>query len=185
MKLALPTPDETQRIEALRQYAILDTLPEQALDDLTALAAEICQTPIALISLVAEQRQWFKAKIGVDVSETPRDISFCGHGVQQRDLFVVPAATRDQRFADNPLVTGEPHIRFYAGVPLINSDGFALGMLCVNDRVPRTLTQAQEQALRVLGRQVMTHFELRHHIRKLADSEGKFRLLAENITDVF
>src|ERR1700722_16010742 len=154
---ALPTVDESRRLAALEKYAILDTLPEQALDDLTALAAQICGTPIALISLVAENRQWFKAKIGLETSETPRDISFCGHGVQQQDLFIVPDASRDERFADNPLVTGEPHIRFYAGAPLMSPEGAVVGMLCVNDRVPRTLTQPQEQALRVLARQVMTH----------------------------
>ncbi len=185
MKLAQPTSDEARRLDVLREYAILDTLPEQALDDLTALAAQICGTPIALISLVAEHRQWFKARIGLETSETPRDISFCGHGVQQQDLFIVPDASRDERFADNPLVTGEPHIRFYAGAPLMSPEGAVVGMLCVNDRVPRTLTQEQEQALRVLARQVMTHFELRRHTRELLESEGKFRLLAENITDVF
>ncbi len=185
MTPAQGTADEARRIEILRQYAILDTEPEQALDDLTALAAQICGAPIALISLVDEHRQWFKARIGLDMAETPRDISFCTHAVQQRDLFIVPDATQDERFAGNPLVTAEPRIRFYAGAPLISPEDTALGALCVIDHVPRTLTPGQEQALRVLARQVMTHLELRRHTRELAESESKFRLLAENITDVF
>jgi PAS domain S-box-containing protein len=185
MITAEPALDETRRVETLRQYSVLDTLPEQALDDLTALAAQICGAPIALISLVDENRQWFKARFGTEMRETPRDISFCGHAVHERDLFIVPDATQDKRFAQNPLVTGEPRIRFYAGAPLVNSDDAALGTLCVIDHVPRTLTPEQEQALRVLARQVMTHLELRRHTRELVESEDKFRLLAENITDVF
>jgi len=182
---AQPTLDEPRRMEALRQYAILDTPPDQALDDLTALAGEICGTPIALISLVDEHRQWFKAKVGLELTETPRDISFCGHAVHQRDIFVVPDATRDERFAGNPLVTGEDGIRFYAGAALLSPEGTAVGALCVMDHVPRTLTKPQEHALRVLARQVMTHLELRRHTRELVESQDRFRLLAENITDVF
>jgi PAS domain S-box-containing protein len=177
--------EEARRIEILRQYAILDTPPEQALDNLAGLAAQICGAPIALISLVDKHRQWFKTHIGVEMAETPRDISFCNHAVHQRDLFVVPDATQDERFAGNPLVTGEPRIRFYAGAPLISPEDAALGTLCVIDHVPRTLTQAQEQALRVLARQVMTHLEMRRYARELTESESKFRLLAENIADVF
>jgi len=175
---AKPTPDEARRIEALRQYAVLDTLPEQALDDLTALAAQICGTPIALISLVDDNRQWFKSKVGLDMTETPRDVSFCGHTVHQRDLLVVPDATQDERFVQNPMVTGEPRIRFYAGAPLVNPEGAALGALCVIDHVPRTLTKVQEQALGVLSRQVMTHLELRRQTRELVESEGRLRRLA-------
>ena len=182
---AKPTADEAGRLETLRQYEVLDTAAEQALDDLTALAAQICGTPIALISLVDEHRQWFKSRFGLEATETPRDISFCGHAIQQHDLFIVSDANRDERFAGNPLVTGEPGVRFYAGVPLINTDDVALGTLCVVDRVPRKLTQEQEQALRVLARQAMTHLELRRNVNKLAQSERTFRLLAENITDVF
>jgi PAS domain S-box-containing protein len=182
---ALPTSDEARRIDALRQYDVFDTPPERALDDLTALAAHICEAPIALISLVGEDRQWFKAKVGLEMAETPRDISFCGHALHQRDLFIVRDATQDERFADNPMVTGEPGVRFYAGAPLVNGDDAPLGTLCVIDRVPRTLTQAQQQALRVLARQVMTHLDLRRDTRRLAASESRFLLLAENITDVF
>jgi len=177
---AQPTSDEPSRIEALRRYAVLDTSPEQALDDLTALAAQICGVPIAMISLVDENRQWFKAKLGMDMAETSRDISFCGHAVHQRDLFIVTDAARDERFADNPLVTGEPRICFYAGVPLVSPEDAALGALCVIDHVPRTLTESQEQALRVLARQVMTHLELRRHARELVESEERLRVVTDN-----
>jgi GAF domain-containing protein len=141
---AQQTNDESRRLEALRRYDVLDTLPEQALDDLTALAAHICGAPMATISLVDADRQWFKARIGMPSAETPRDISFCGHTVQQRGLFVVPDAKLDERFEDNPMVTGDPNIRFYAGAPLVSSDDAALGALCVMDHVPRTLSQDQE-----------------------------------------
>jgi PAS domain S-box-containing protein len=177
---AQPTVDEASRVEALRRYAVLDTLPEQALDDLTALAAHICGAPMATISLVDADRQWFKARIGMPVAETPRDISFCGHAVQQRGLFVVPDAKLDGRFEDNPLVTGDPNIRFYAGAPLVSPDDAALGALCVMDHVPRTLTQSQEQALQVLARQVMTHLELRRHTKELSESEDRLKIVTDN-----
>ena len=180
MIAAEPTSDEVRRIGVLWNYGVLDTPPEQALDDLTALAAQICGAPIALISLIDEHRQWFKAKVGWEIAETPRDISFCGHAVHQRDLFIVPDARHDERFWDNPLVTGEPHIRFYAGAPLVSPEGVSLGALCVMDHVPRSLTQGQQQALRVLARQVMTHLELRRHIRELVESEERLRIVTEN-----
>ncbi len=179
------TIDETRRLDALRQYGVLDTLPEKALDDLTALAAQICGAPIALISLVDEHRQWFKARFGLEVAETPRDISFCDYATRQRDLFIVRDAMKDSRFAENAMVTGELRVRFYAGAPLVNAEDAALGTLCVMDHVPRTLTHEQKEGLRVLARQVMTHLELHRHTRELIDSENRFRLLAENITDVF
>ena len=119
MKTPPPWQDEKQRLGVLGQYAVLDTPPEEAFDNLTALAAQICEAPIALISLVDENRQWFKSKVGLTASETARNISFCGHGIHQPGLFIVPDATRDERFADNPLVTAEPRIRFYAGAPLV------------------------------------------------------------------
>jgi PAS domain S-box-containing protein len=175
--------DELRRLAALRQYAVLDTLPEQALDDLTALAAQICEAPIALISLVDERRQWFKSKVGLEVAETPRDVSFCAHALHQPDLLIVPDTTQDERFAQNPFVLGEPGIRFYAGAPLVSPEGATLGTLCVIDRVPRTLTSAQEQALRVLARQVMTHLELRRHTRKLTESEERSRAIVESGLD--
>jgi PAS domain S-box-containing protein len=175
-----PTQNELERLKALREYDVLDTLPEQALDDITSLAAAICGAPIAMVSLVDENRQWFKSKVGIEATETTRDISFCGHAVQQRELFIVPDALTDERFADNPLVTGDPGIRFYAGAPLINPEGAALGALCVIDHVKRKLTSEQEQSLRVLARQVMTHLELRRQMHKLAESEERLRLVADN-----
>lgn len=167
-KLAPVPKKEAQRIKVLWQYEILDTVPEEVFDDLTELAARICEAPIALITLVDENRQWFKSKVGVTINETSRDISFCGHAIEQSDLFIVPDATLDERFAHNPLVTSDPKIRFYAGAPLITPDGHALGTLCVIDKVPRELRPDQKQALRVLARHVMTQLELRRHARELA-----------------
>ena len=119
--------DEVQRLKALRASHLLDTAPEEAFDDLTALAAQVCHAPISLISLVDDRRQWFKSKVGLTLTETSRDVSFCGHAILQADIMVVPDAANDARFADNPLVTGEPHVRFYAGAPLIDPDGRRLG----------------------------------------------------------
>jgi len=152
---------EKKRLEVLWDYGVLDTPPEPVFDDLTAVAAQICEAPIALISLLDECRQWFKSKVGLSVGETARDISFCTHAIQQPELFVVPDATQDPRFAHSPLVTAEPRIRFYAGAPLITSDGHALGTLCVLDRVPRELKPGQAQALRTLARIVMAQLEPR------------------------
>jgi PAS domain S-box-containing protein len=177
---AIPTPDEVKRLDALAKYNVLDTLTEQTLDDLTALAAQICGVPMAAISLVDADRQWFKAKIGIERTETPRAISFCGHVIHERDLLIVPDASRDERFHDNPLVTDDPGFRFYAGAPLVSPEDAALGTLCVMDRVPHTLTQDQKQALRVLARQVMTHLELRRHTQKLKESEDRLRIVTDN-----
>ena len=182
MIVAKPTPNEGRRLDVLQNYGVLDSPPEQALDDLTSLAAQICGAPIALISLVDAHRQWFKAKVGWEIVETPRDISFCGHTIHQRDLLIVPDATKDKRFSDNPLVTGEPSIRFYAGAPLVSPEDEAMGAVCVIDRVPRTLTPAQQQSLRVLARQVMTHLELHRHMRESAASEERFRD-AQDVTE--
>ncbi|HWD92569.1 MAG TPA: GAF domain-containing protein [Verrucomicrobiae bacterium] len=162
--------NEVKRLKVLWQYDILDTVPEEVFDDLTELAARICEAPIALISLVDEDRQWFKSKVGVTLNETSRDISFCAHAVKQQELFIIPDATKDLRFANNPLVISDPKIRFYAGAPLITPDGHALGTLCVIDKVPRELRPDQQQALRVLARHVMTQLELRRHSRELAEA---------------
>jgi GAF domain-containing protein len=164
------SPKEKKRLKVLWQYDVLDTVPEEVFDDLTELAARICEAPVALISLVDENRQWFKSKVGLTTNETSRDVSFCSHAIEQEGLFIIPDATKDQRFAHNPLVTSDPKIRFYAGAPLVTPDGHALGSLCVIDKVPRELRADQQQALRVLARHVMTQLELRRHARELAEA---------------
>ena len=172
--------DEAGRLEALEQYAVLDTVPEQALDDLAILAAHICEVPISLISLVDKERQWFKARVGLETPETPREFSFCAHALRQTDLLIVPDATQDARFAENPLVTGEPGIRFYAGAPLATPEGAVLGTLCVIDRVPRTLTPKQQEMLAMLSRQVMAQLELRRQARELAERERFLRAIFDS-----
>lgn len=167
--MTAPVPkSEKKRLAVLWQYEVLDTIPEKVFDDLTDLAANICGAPIALITLVDEARQWFKSKVGVSVSETSRDISLCAHAILQKNLFVVPDATKDARFAKNPLVTSDPKMRFYAGAPLITPEGLALGTLCVLDTVPRTLRPDQKRALQTLSRHVMSQLELRRHSVELA-----------------
>ncbi len=159
--------DEAGRLKALRKYRILDTDPEQAFDDLTLIASQICGTPIALISLVDENRQWFKSRVGLQVQETSRSVSFCAHAIQQQGIFVVPDALNDARFRDNPLVRGDPHIRFYAGTPLMTPEGDALGTLCVIDYHPRTLTPSQKDGLEALQRQVEAQLALRRNLDEL------------------
>jgi GAF domain-containing protein len=161
--------NERKRLNVLWQYEVLDTVPEELFDDLTELAARICEAPIALISLVDEKRQWFKAKVGTTLTETSRDVSFCAHAIQQAGLFIVPDASKDPRFADNPLVTSDPKIRFYAGAPLITADGHALGTLCIIDTIPRELRADQKQALAILARHVVSQLELRRRSRELLD----------------
>jgi PAS domain S-box-containing protein len=173
---AIPT-NETERLAVLARYRILDTLPERDFDDLTQLAAHICQAPIALISLVEAERQWFKSRVGLDVSEMARDISFCGHVVAapQPELLIVPDALTDVRFHDNPLVTADPAIRFYAGAPLVTHDGYGLGTLCVIDRRPRQLSEPQRQALEALARQVIAQMELRLKVLDHQQAEATLR----------
>jgi len=178
---ALIPRNEKKRLKVLWQYEVLDTVPEEVFDDLTELAAKICEAPIALISLVDEDRQWFKAKVGTTLSETARDFSFCSYAITQSDLFIVPDATRDERFANSPLVTAEPKIRFYAGAPLITPDGHALGTLCVIDKVPRQLRPEQEQALRILAHHVVSQLELRRRSRELGDVRTESVRLKEQL----
>ncbi len=166
-----PLPDhEAARLAALRHYQILDTEPEVAFDDLTRLAAHICGTPIALISLVDEHRQWFKSRVGISITQTPLAVSFCAHAILEPTPLIVSDALEDARFATNPSVTGEPWIRFYAGFPLVTAQGYSLGTLCVLDRVPRVLSLEQVTALQALARQVMTHLELRGNLVALAQT---------------
>lgn len=166
MEARLPE-NETERLAALRQFEILDTEAEKVFDDLTRLAVYICKTPIALITLIDSDRQWFKSKIGLTEFETARDVSFCAHAILQTDSLIVRDTLEDKRFNDNPLVTSEPHLRFYAGSPLTTSEGYKLGTLCVVDNVPRELSEGQIAALKTLSYQAMTQLELRRDIISL------------------
>ena len=163
-------PNEAARLEALRQYAVLDSEAEQGFDGLVRVASMLCGTPISLISLVDADRQWFKARHGLDATETPREQAFCAHAILDDTPLVVPDALRDQRFEHNPLVTGDPGIRFYAGAPLITQDGHALGTLCVIDRQPRALDTTQLEGLQLLARQVVTQLEHRRVAAALAEA---------------
>lgn len=168
---------EADRIEALRQYKILDTPSESAYDDSTSLAAFICNVPIALISFVDTERQWFKSKVGLNVDETPRDVSFCSHTILEEQIMVVNDALYDERFKNNPLVTSPPHIRFYAGVPLITPNKQPLGTLCVIDRQPRDLSKSQIKTLEALARQVIMLLELRRVSAQLAFALEKIQIM--------
>ncbi len=188
MSTPSPTPtDEAARLADLATYEVLDTPPEADFDDLVKLAAKLCGTPIALVTLVDAERQWFKARVGLELAETPRNQAFCAHAITAPDhLLVVPDARLDTRFVDNPLVTGDPNIRFYAGAPLTTTEGSTLGALCVIDRVPRELDADQLEVLRVLGRQVMLQLERRRQISALRElaaareaSEERANALAE------
>lgn len=165
--------NERGRLKALSEYSILDTLPELEYDDITQLASQICGTSISTISLIDENRQWFKSKVGLGVNETTREISFCGHAIVEPDkIFTVKDSRLDERFQNNPLVIGEPHVIFYTGVPLISPSGFALGTLCVIDDQPKELNQDQLKSLKSLANQVVSLFELR-----------KSKLLLERLTN--
>lgn len=170
---AAKPPNEIERLAALRSFAILDTDPEESFDEIARLASYICGTPIALVSLVDEERQWFKSRIGLDAAETPRSVAFCAHAIQEpSQVLVVQNAHGDRRFADNPLVTGAPHVCFYAGAPLVEKSGQAVGTLCVIDHHPREISAEKIEALRVLAHQVTTQLELRKkgiELRALAE----------------
>ncbi len=173
-----PTPpNESARLRALQRYQVLDTDTESTFDDLVHLAAVIAGTPSSAITFIDAERQWLKAKIGLDLDQTSRDVSFCAHTILGQGALMVPDATLDPRFADNPLVTEEGGIRFYAGAPLLTADGFALGAVCAIDRLPRTLSTTQLQGLEVLSRVVMRQLELRKTGLQLAEALASVRLL--------
>jgi signal transduction histidine kinase len=189
MQIAALPENEQARIKALLQYGILDTEAEAVYDEFVKLASYICQTPIALISLVDPNRQWFKAKVGCSASETSRDIAFCAHAIHQSEVFVVSDTLADLRFVDNPLVTGEPHIRFYAGAPLITPEGLAIGTLCAIDQEPRILSPQQITALQALARQVVTQLEmyrLTKELQQVLESKNKlFHILSHDLRSPF
>lgn len=185
-----PSPqDEAARLKALERYEILDTPDEQEYDDLVMLASQICGTPIATISLIDKNRQWFKAKIGLDLDETSRDIAFCAYAIKSETSrpMVVNDATKDERFSANPLVKNDPSIRFYAGAPLITPDKFLIGTICVIDREPRELTEAQLNALEALARQTTAKLELRRMASLLNAANDQLRnlTLTDELTDLF
>ncbi|WP_052002795.1 EAL domain-containing protein [Microvirga sp. BSC39] len=177
-----PTWREADRLSALRDFDVLDTQPEAAIDNLTKIASNVCEAPIALVSLIDEKRQWLKCTIGISgVQETPRDVAFCAHTILQRGILVVPDTTQDPRFQNNPFVTGEPHLRFYAAAPLVTKDGLPLGTLCVIDFKPRPdgLTREQSETLLALAQAVMSQLELKRSHKAVAESEERHRALIE------
>lgn len=167
MKSAPVPENELLRLKHLEELDIMDTLEEQAYDDLTSIAASICGTPIALVSLIDESRQWFKSHYGLAATETPRDVAFCAHAILDDKTFIVEDADKDERFHDNPLVQQDPHVKFYAGVPLTLEKGIRVGTLCVIDHHARSLNANQKNALEALGRQVVGQFQLRLQLKAL------------------
>ncbi|WKB79959.1 GAF domain-containing sensor histidine kinase [Cellulophaga omnivescoria] len=165
---------ERERLDKLQSYSILDSLPESDYDNITAIAAEICNMPMAMITLIDKDRQWFKSSYGIDVDEMDRDISFCGHAIHENgQVFMVPNTSEDERFYDNPLVTGETNVLFYAGVPFTTEDGLPLGTLCVVDQKPNTLTEHQQKSLQALSKQVMNLLSLRKSKKRLEEELQK------------
>jgi two-component sensor histidine kinase len=176
-----PPWDEAERLAALRQYGILDTPRETEFDDVVRIAAHVCDAPIAVVNLIEDRRQWFKAELGLGVRETPLDVSICAHAILQPGLFVVPDTTKDPRFNCNPLVTGDPHLRFYAGALLETPEGLPLGTVCVLDYKPRELTEEQAFTLQALARQVMAHLELRRSAKEAERHAAEARRYAEQL----
>ncbi|MEG8055473.1 PAS domain S-box protein [Sphingomonas sp. 22L2VL55-3] len=174
---------ETQRLAALAHYDVMDTPREAAFDEVVELVAAICEAPIAIVNLIEDGRQFFKAEVGLGVRETPLDTSFCGQAILQEDFLLVPDATGDPRFNCNPSVTGEPHLRFYAGAVLKSPDGFPIGTLCVLDHRPRDLTDVQKRTIRIMAKQVMVQLEQRLTTGRLAASEARQRAIVDSAED--
>lgn len=184
MKPANIPPNEAKRLENLKSYHILDTLPEEQYDAITKIASVICDTPIALISIIDESRQWFKSKHGLNATETPREFSFCAHSILQPDeLFIINDARKDKRFFDSSLITSDPNVVFYAGAPLNSSEGYSLGTLCVIDNEPKKLNNTQKESLSLLAKQVVTLLELRKKNTELAESNKQNLKLNEQLND--
>jgi len=183
MQAPLPA-NEIDRLSALYSLDVLDSQPETDFDDIVALAASVCSAPMALVSLVDADRQWFMARVGTDLTEMPRELSFCAHAILGKDLLVVPDASQDVRFADNPVVSVAGGVRFYAGAPLITTEGYALGTLCVWDTEPRHPDMAQLQALRALARQVTSQLELRRYSLALANTTARLQELERRKDDL-
>ena len=175
--------NEIERLKALERYDVLDTKAEADFDELVKLASQICETPISLVSLIDSSRQWFKAKIGMESNETSREVAFCAHGILKNELMEINDATQDNRFFDNPLVTGELGIKFYAGMPLTTSDGFNLGTLCVIDTKPKTLTEYQRDALKTLGKQVIAQLELRYKLNLLSTKQTELENTIQTLNE--
>ena len=186
---AKPHINEEDRLAELLKFEVLDSEDERCFDELTELASTICNTPISLISLIDSHRQWFKSRVGLDATETPKDMAFCAHAILQEEVFEIPNALEDERFADNPLVTGSPDIRFYAGKPLVTSCGLPIGTLCVIDKKPNLLSAEQKKALDILAKQVISQLELRLHTRKMQrmnkEREQFYGVLAHDLKSPF
>ncbi len=176
---ALP-PEEDARLRNLKQYLVLDSPPEKAFDSITQYAAKYFDVPVALITLIDQNRQWFKACFGVDINETPRDVAFCSYAILSDDILVIPDATLDPRFSDNPLVIGEPNVRFYAGAPLRTAEGYNIGTLCLIDMKPREFGFDQKSKLQHLAKVVTTRLQLRLATLKLAEANAKYLNDKEN-----
>jgi signal transduction histidine kinase len=181
MEPAKTPENELKRLQALYDYQILDTCPEEQFDELTELASSLCKAPIALVSLIDETRQWFKSHHGLDATETPRNIAFCSHAILQDDIFEIPDCSKDERFSDNPLVTGEPGVTFYAGAPLITPNGHKLGTLCIIDHKAKKLTEKQKRQLRIVANQVVTLLELRKNTQLKENLLNELMLLIKQV----
>ncbi|PSR56837.1 hypothetical protein AHMF7605_26730 [Adhaeribacter arboris] len=173
--------EENLRVQELNKYNILDTPEEEKFDHLVTLASFICGTPISLISLITHNRQWFKAKMGIKETETPRELSFCQYVIQSDDILEIPDTLGDIRFYSNPYVTGNPKIRFYAGAPLVTSNGYRLGTLCVIDTEPRELSEAQKMALATLSEQVVAHLELRRKQQEVEQEKQQLKVVNQKL----